>query len=243
MPSASVAVATGCPHPSPPPLGEGVRVPPRPRCGRETDLHLSPRQVAPTRCIIASVQIPTLIIVTGHPATGKTTLSQALAASLRLPLLSKDAFKELMFDGLGWSDREWSRQVGATAIAMLYHTAATILASGQSVIMESNFRVDLDTPRMQRLQTIAPFRPVQIRCVANGNVLAERIIRRVALGQRHHGHCDDMSPADLEVVRTRGDIVPLPIGGSLLTVDTTDPAQVNLNAIIQWVASQLESRE
>ncbi|WP_298406923.1 AAA family ATPase [uncultured Chloroflexus sp.] len=189
------------------------------------------------------MQIPTLIIVTGHPATGKTTLSQALATGLRLPLLSKDAFKELMFDGLGWSDREWSRQVGATAISMLYHTAATILASGQSLIMESNFRVDLDTLRMQRLQTIAPFHPVQIRCVANGNVLAERILRRVALGQRHPGHCDDMSPADLEVVRTRGDITPLPIGGPLLTVDTTMPELIDMNAILQWATAQLRAQD
>ncbi|MCX7859699.1 MAG: ATP-binding protein [Chloroflexus sp.] len=188
------------------------------------------------------MQVPFLIIVTGHPATGKTTLSQALAAGLRLPLLSKDAFKELMFDGLGWSDREWSRRVGSTAITMLYHAAATILASGQSLIMESNFRVDLDTPRMQRLQALAPFRPIQIRCVAHGDVLAERIIRRVALGQRHPGHCDDMSPEDLAVVRTRGDIEPLPIGGPLLTVDTTDPARVDVPAVTQWVTAQMHAQ-
>jgi adenylylsulfate kinase-like enzyme len=56
------------------------------------------------------VQTPTLIIVTGHPATGKTTLSRALASGLRLPLLSKDTFKELMFDGLvgsGMVTKRW----------------------------------------------------------------------------------------------------------------------------------------
>ncbi|MGQ9772371.1 hypothetical protein [Chloroflexus sp.] len=58
---------------------------------------------------------------------------------------------------------------------MLYHTAATILQSGQSLIMESNFRVDLDTERMRNLHTIAPFTPIQIRCVAGGDVLVERI--------------------------------------------------------------------
>jgi len=189
------------------------------------------------------VQIPALIIITGYPATGKTTLSRALADSLLLPLLSKDTFKELMFDGLGWSDREWSRRIGSTAISLLYHTAATILSSGQSLIVESNFRVDLDTPRMQRLQAIAPFRPIQIRCVAQGEVLVERIISRVALGQRHPGHCDDMAPADLEVVRTRGDIEPLPIGGPLLTVDTTVPALIDSHAILEWTRAQLQSIE
>ncbi len=185
------------------------------------------------------MNIPTLIIVTGHPATGKTTLSQALAAGLRLPLLSKDAFKELMFDGLGWSDREWARRVGATAIVMIYHTAATILASGQSLIMESNFRVDLDTPRMQRLYDSHPFQPVQIRCVARGDVLVERIVNRVAAGNRHPGYCDDMSPSDLEIVRTRGDIAPLPLAGPLLTVDTTFPERIDMAAILNWVSTYL----
>ncbi|RMD72219.1 MAG: hypothetical protein D6823_15475 [Chloroflexi bacterium] len=186
------------------------------------------------------MQTPTLIIVTGHPATGKTTISQALATSLRLPLLSKDAYKELMFDGLGWSDRAWSRQVGATAITIIYHTAATILSSGQSLIMESNFRVDLDTTRMQNLHAKAPFRPVQIRCVADGEVLVERILRRLALGQRHPGHCDDVSPTDLATVRTRGPIEPLPIGGPLLTIDTTIPEQIDLSTILAWVKTHLE---
>ncbi|MEF3275881.1 MAG: ATP-binding protein [Chloroflexus sp.] len=186
------------------------------------------------------MQIPALIIITGYPATGKTTLSQALATSLRLPLLSKDAYKEVIFDGLGWSDREWSRRIGITAILLLYHTAATILASGQSLIVESNFHVDLDTPRMQLLQARTPFRPIQIRCVARGEVLVERIISRVAQGQRHPGHCDDIAPADLEIVRSRGDIEPLPIGGPLLTVDTTVPAQIDMPAIVAWTRAQLQ---
>lgn len=185
------------------------------------------------------MQTPTLIIITGHPATGKTTISQALASGLRLPLLSKDAFKELIFDGLGWSDREWSRRVGATAITILYHTAATILSSGQSLIVESNFRVDLDTPRMQKLQAIAPFKPLQIRCTADGDILVERILRRVGQQQRHPGHCDDCSPADLELARTRGAIEPLPLDGPLLTVDTTFPEKIDMVAILHWVEKHL----
>ncbi|MDN5272473.1 AAA family ATPase [Chloroflexus sp. MS-CIW-1] len=185
------------------------------------------------------MQTPTLIIITGHPATGKTTLSRALASGLRLPLLSKDTFKELMFDGLGWSDREWSRSVGATAISILYHTAATILSSGQSLIAESNFRADLDTARMLYLHAVAPFKPIQIRCTADGEVLVERILRRVVQQQRHPGHCDDCSPTDLELVRTRGAIEPLPLGGPLHTVDTTFPEQVDVPAILHWIRGYL----
>jgi len=42
-----------------------------------------------------------LIIVIGPPASGKTALAHHLAADLRLPLLSRDDFKERLFDTLG----------------------------------------------------------------------------------------------------------------------------------------------
>jgi predicted kinase len=182
---------------------------------------------------------PALLIVTGHPATGKTTLANQLASTLRLPLISKDAFKEALFDSLGWSDREWSRRTGAAAIALLYRMAESILLSGRPLILESNFRADLDTPRMYALHKHSPFRPAQIRCVAHGDVLVERIRARIRLGQRHPGHCDDVSEADLATVRTRGDIEPLPIGGDLLTVDTTVPAAIDMAAVTAWARAHV----
>ena len=53
--------------------------------------------------------VPRLLIVNGLPGSGKTTLSRELAPRLGLPLISKDDIKELLFDQLGWSDREHSK--------------------------------------------------------------------------------------------------------------------------------------
>ncbi|HEX8858768.1 MAG TPA: AAA family ATPase [Actinomycetes bacterium] len=47
----------------------------------------------------------TLVLVTGPPASGKTTLARPLAFSLGLPLLGKDTIKEALFDTLGNGDR------------------------------------------------------------------------------------------------------------------------------------------
>src|SRR5688500_5640391 len=66
---------------------------------------------------------PALIIVNGLPATGKTTLSIQLADALGLALFSKDMFKEILFDTLGWSDRAWSRRLGVASIALLVRVA------------------------------------------------------------------------------------------------------------------------
>ena len=51
-------------------------------------------------------------IVTGPPGAGKSTLAEYLARELCLPLISKDGIKEILFDTLGWHDREWSKKLG-----------------------------------------------------------------------------------------------------------------------------------
>ena len=62
----------------------------------------------------------TVVFVTGIPGAGKTTVSRALSKALMLPLLSKDAIKEILFDQLGVKDREWPLQLGAAANSVLW---------------------------------------------------------------------------------------------------------------------------
>src|SRR5215467_2997000 len=113
---------------------------------------------------------PPLVIVTGPPASGKTTLGRALAERLRLPFLYKDGIKETLFDRLGWSDREWSRRLGLASYDLLYHFLAAELAAGRSLVVESNFSATYDTPRFLALKQRYGFGPLQILCHASGDV-------------------------------------------------------------------------
>ena len=65
--------------------------------------------------LVGSSPPRTVVLVTGIPGAGTTTVSRALSKALMLPLLSKDAIKESLFDELGVKDREWSLQLGAAA--------------------------------------------------------------------------------------------------------------------------------
>jgi len=56
-----------------------------------------------------------LVLTTGLPGAGKTTLARQVAVALELPLLSKDIVKERLSDILGVHDRAWSMKLGAAA--------------------------------------------------------------------------------------------------------------------------------
>jgi predicted kinase len=188
------------------------------------------------------MQPPLLIIISGPPCSGKTTLGAWLAQELKLPLFHRDVFKELLFDSLGWSDLEWSQRLGGASYALLYHAAEALLRAEHSVMIESNFDPQFDTQRLRELAARHPFLPLQIRCLAEGPVLFERFKQRVASGTRHPGHIDHLNiPVYEPIVREgpskRDDF--LDTGGERIDINTTDFAAVDYRHILTLVKASI----
>jgi predicted kinase len=66
----------------------------------------------------------TLIVVSGAPGTGKSTVAAAVAGALRWPLLSLDPIKEALADVLGLGDEDWSDRVGDAAAEAVFRLSA-----------------------------------------------------------------------------------------------------------------------
>jgi predicted kinase len=129
-----------------------------------------------------------LIIVTGHPASGKTTLAQKLEAELNIPLIYRDQIKEILYDSLGWSDLSWSRKLGLASYELLYYIVDTHLSSGNSIIIESNFDPQMTNDRISALKAKYDCRLIQVYCHAPAEVLLARYARRGDTSERHPGH-------------------------------------------------------
>lgn len=183
---------------------------------------------------------PALVIVSGPPATGKTTIANKIAESFGLPFVYKDAIKEKLFDVLGWKDRDWSRRIGAAAYELLFYFVETELAAGRSLVVESNFRRDESTPHFRRIQAKHDFIPVQIMCWAEGETLVARFRDRDSSGNRHPGHVDSTAIKDVDSELLVGRYDPLDLSGEVVEVETTHFDAIDFGNLVERIGSLLE---
>ncbi|CAN5725036.1 AAA family ATPase [soil metagenome] len=182
---------------------------------------------------------PYLILVTGLPCTGKTTLGRRIAKELGLPFVHKDGIKEALFEHLGWSDRAWSKQLGRASAELLYYFAEIEVSVGHSLVIESNFDPIFATPKFQALKARYDFTPIQIQCKADGDVLFRRFQARSESGERHPGHGDHLNYAEFKTVLLQGQLNHLALGGPVIELDTTDFQQIDYVGLIEALRWQL----
>lgn len=183
------------------------------------------------------------MLVSGPPGAGKSTLALGLADELRLPLFDRDDFKDVLFDVLGWSDREWSRRVGMASWNLMHLVAERFLGAGASLILESNFDRTSHEGRLVRLAEEHPHTLVEVRCTAEPAVLARRFRKRWEVGGRHPGHVSDQDGMiDEETFflhLAERDYRPQPGAAHVVDVDTTEPDAVDVDAIVREIADYL----
>ncbi len=167
-----------------------------------------------------------VVVVTGLPASGKTTLSRRLSEALRLPLLSKDLIKESLFDVLGVNDRAWSLQLGAATMEVLW---SLLRECPGGAVLDLWLDPRRDVGVAQRGLARAGVRTAwEILCECPADVA----VRRYAARSRHVGHL----PADEATLQRIRDAEPLmvPLGiGPTKRVDTT--TAVDLTELIRWL--------
>jgi len=128
-----------------------------------------------------------LILVTGLPGTGKSTLARALARSLHLPLLAKDSIKEPLLRVLA-PRAVPSRQLSDAAFAIVFACLQDCLAGAGGVVLEGNFRSGEHEPALQAALPDPAPSIAQILCRLPESQRQSRLALRQSDNTRHPGH-------------------------------------------------------
>lgn len=158
----------------------------------------------------------TVIVVSGLPCSGKSTLAMHLHQALHWPLFAKDAFKESLFDSLGIGDREWSRKLSEAAYELLFAQALESVRRHESCIVEGNFRAGRFEERFRELATSATLS--QAHCHAPPETLIHRFRERMP--SRHVGHVDAESLVEIETELRTDPQRPLAIDAEIVECDS-----------------------
>ena len=171
---------------------------------------------------------PTLIVVSGPPATGKTELAEKLASELKIPFVTKDDFKERIYEVFGKDSEDpgtnpYEERVEEAALRILFTVLDTQLAAGVSVMGESDFNASSHVEPFRRLCEKHDVRIVQVHMDGDTEQIVRRFVERAESGNRHPGHGDGANDADdLRQKLRSGHWKTLEIPGAVLEVDMND---------------------
>lgn len=139
-----------------------------------------------------------ILIVSGAPASGKSTVARSLAEVLHFPLFSKDIFKESLFDSLASrlastvdSEAELSRLLSRAAMDVLWSVAPCC----PQVILEANFRPK-DEHERERFAALEG-RKLEVYCHCSPEEAARRFRERAASVRNHPAHSMKTISAEL----------------------------------------------
>lgn len=179
-----------------------------------------------------------LIIISGPPCSGKSTIAQKISSELHIPLYTRDMFKEVLFDNLDW---DWSQgkaqfdKIGYIANENLFQITEEEMKAGRSILLENVFH-PFYNKIFQDMQARIPFNSLELNVRASGEILEKRHKKRAK--QKHAGH-GSLQTYQYKAVLDKGYVEPLDLGGEVVVIDTSNWDTVNMASITSRVASKL----
>jgi len=158
-----------------------------------------------------------IVLISGAPGVGKTTIAVPLARALNFTLIAKDDIKEALYEALNSraNDREFSRKVGAASWELLWKLAS----KSPEVILEANFRPNSQVEIEQLAALKAQI--IEVHCHCSPEEIMRRFKSRSAVGDRHYAH--PMSEITAEQIAEFDGWMGF---GTLIKLDTTHPVDI-----------------
>jgi predicted kinase len=181
------------------------------------------------------VNKPQLIIITGRPGSGKTTLAHILAKELRCPVLSRDEFKEGLVNTFDSSHKELGPDVNLTIYNVFFQAAELLLKNNITLIIEAAFQHKNWAKKLEPLLHTA--KVCVLLCSVDPQLARDRYIQRGlsdANRERFHGDFGGQQiKQEMQLPVANYETLKLPV--PTLEVDTTGAYQPEIKDIVSFI--------
>ena len=184
---------------------------------------------------VAALGPAPLIVVRGLMGSGKSTVARALAERIGAECLSTDEVRREMF---GSSDTpaefgagNYTPEKRQHVYDELWSRATERLAAGLAVVLDGTFLAAEDQRRGVDVATARKLPALVVNCTCPADVAKQRITRRVAAG----GDASEARPELFDAQQARDE--PTPAELSAISIDTTQPPEVNLEQIVAEIGN------
>jgi predicted kinase len=178
-----------------------------------------------------------VLLVSGHLAALKSTLSKKLSIDLNAICLNKDDMKEVLGDTIGFTNREENLKLSKATFQMMLKMMLDILKIDDLVILESNFKVS----EMNQLNALIEEQKIHSSTVfltGDAKVLYERYVKRQP--ERHPVHTSTGLISFDNFKASMESFDQSVYGGSYILFDTTVMNEELYQVMLQQVKNLLK---
>ncbi|WP_238174314.1 AAA family ATPase [Kribbella kalugense] len=161
---------------------------------------------------------PMLVVVSGPPGTGKTTLAHRIATAIGCPAICRDEIKEGMAHATPGFVPGPGDPLTMRTLSTFFDVIGLLIGRGTSVVAEAAFQDRLWNPGLSPLLARADIRIVH--CTVPAEVALARITARSSSDPRRSAHEDAQISPDARL-RTHNAFQPVDLPVPSLTLDTT----------------------